>query len=133
VKTKNHLVMLLLAFVAWGAFYLIGLLSHYFTDWSAGEKMLITWMGFFSILPFICVIVNIFLEGDHLKKSLWLAFYASVILFIFDFITVGLIENNGIRFLISHWYLTVGYIEAWVVMPLTGYALKTLEKRLQLN
>ncbi|MBN2039669.1 MAG: hypothetical protein JW864_06485 [Spirochaetes bacterium] len=130
MKIKNHFIMLLLAGVAWGAFYLTGLLSNYFTDWSAGEKMLITWIAFFSILPFICIMVNIFLEGDHVKKSIWLAFYASVCLFVFDFIVVGLIEGKGIGFLISHWYLTAGYIEAWAVMPLTGYAMKKFEDRM---
>ncbi len=132
MKAKNHFIMFLVVFIAWGVFYLIGLPSNYFSDWSSAEKMLLVWMGFFSLLPFFCVMLNIFLEGDYLKKSIWVAFYASVVLFIFDFIVVGLIEKNGIRFLISHWWLSIGYIEAWIVMPLIGYAMKKYEQKLRI-
>ncbi|NNF97876.1 MAG: hypothetical protein HKM93_00715 [Desulfobacteraceae bacterium] len=123
MNIKKHLVLITVVCVAWAVFYLIGLSSDYFLTWTTAEQMLITWMGFFSILPFFCFFVVVFLGGDYFKTSLWFAFYASVELFAFDYVVVGLIEGQGLGFLMSHWYLTIGYFEAWIVMPLVGSAL----------
>jgi hypothetical protein len=127
MNIKKHLILAAVAVLAWAAFYLIGLSSDYFLNWSTAEKILITWMGFFSILPLICFLLVVFLGGDYFKTSLWVAFYASVGPFILDCLVVGLIKGKGISFLISHWYLTIGYLEALVVMPLVGFALKKLK------
>ena len=91
------------------------------------EKVLITWIGLFAIFPLFSFFLVIFIGGDYFKTSLWIALYASIGILILDYIVVGLIEGKGISFLISHWYLTVGYVEAIVVMPLVGLALKKLK------
>lgn len=129
MNIKKHLILITVACLAWAAFYLIGLPSDYFLSWSSAEKILITWMGFFAILPLICTLVVVFLGGDYFRTSVWLALYASFGLFILDFLVVGLVEGKGISFLISHWYLTIGYIEALVVMPLVGLALKKFKEK----
>lgn len=127
---KKHLILTAVAFLAWAAFYLIGLSSDYFLSWSTAEKILITWIGFFAIFPLICFFLVVFLEGDYFKTSLWVALYASVGPFIFDSIVVGFIGGKGMSFLISHWYLTIGYLEALIVMPLVGFALKKFRKEI---
>ncbi len=124
MNLKKHLIMITVAFLGWFAFYLIGLPSDYFLNWSTAEKILITWMGFFAIFPLFCFFMVIFIGGDYFKISLWFALYASVGIFILDFLVVGLIGGKGFSFLITHWYLTIGYIEAFVVIPLMGLALK---------
>lgn len=129
MNSKKHLILITVTFLAWAAFYLIGLSSDYFLNWSTAEKILITWMGFFAILPLFCFFLVVFLSGDYFKTSLWVAFYASVGLFVLDYLVVGLIEGKGISFLISHWYLTIGYLEALVVMPLVGLALKKFKEK----
>jgi hypothetical protein len=126
MNIKKHLILITVVFLGWAAFYLIGLPFDYFLYWSTAEKILITWMGFFAIFPFFCVFLVVFLGGDYFKTSLWVAFYASVGPLILDCLVVGLIEGKGANFLISHWYLTIGYLEALVVMPLTGLALKKI-------
>ncbi len=71
----------------------------------------------------------VFFGDDYFKTSLWVAFYCSVELFILDYLVVGLIEGEGIGFLISHWILTIGYVEVWVIMPLIGLALKKFKEK----
>jgi hypothetical protein len=129
MNIKKHLILIIGFFLGWAAFYLIGSPSDYFLSWSTAEKILITWMAFFSILPLGCFILVVFLGGDYFKTSLWVAFYASVEVFILDYLVIGLIEGEGISFLISHWVLTIGYLEALVVIPLVGLALKKFKEQ----
>jgi hypothetical protein len=131
MNSKKHLILITVAVLGWFAFYLSGLPSDYFLNWSTVEKTFITWMGFFAILPLFCFFLVVFVGGNYFKTSLWVAFYASVGPFLLDSLVVGLIEGKGMSFLISHWYLTIGYVEALVVMPLVGLALKKFSDRLE--
>ncbi len=124
MNIKKHLILITITFLAWAAFYLMGLPFDYFLSWSTAEKIIVLWMGFFAMFPLGCFILVVFLGGDYFKTSLWVAFYFSVEVFILDYWVVGLIEGKGISFLISHWGLTIGYLEAIVVIPLVGLALK---------
>lgn len=54
MNLKKHLTLIGVSFLIWGAFYLIGLSSDYFLNWSTAEKMLITRVGLFAIFPLIC-------------------------------------------------------------------------------
>lgn len=126
---KNHFIMILIAFAGWLIFYLIGLPSNYYLDWSNAEKILLLFIGFFAIFPFITFMVIILLDGDYFLLSIWLAFYASVSAFILDLILVGFIQGKGFGFLLSHWVLTIGYIETIIIVPLIGYTLKKFKKK----
>lgn len=129
MNSKKHLILITVTILGWAVFYLIGLSSDYYLTWSAAEKILILWLGFFSILPLICFLLVVFLGGDYFKTSLWVAFYASAGLCILDYLVVGLIEGKGINFLISHWPQSIGYLEALVVMPLVGFALNKFKEK----
>ena len=131
MNSKMHLILAAVTFLGWFTFYLIGLSSDYFLNWSAAEQTFITWMAFFAILPLFCFCVVVFVGRDFFKTSLWFASYASMGPFLLDYLVVGLIEGKGMSFLISHWYLTIGYVEALVVMPLVGLALKKFSDRLR--
>jgi hypothetical protein len=124
MNIKNHLIMIIIVIFGWLLFYLIGLPFNYFLDWSNSEKMLLVLIGGFAILPVFTFIIIILLDGDYFLLSIWVAIYASAGLFIIDFIVVGLIQGYGLGFLISHWVLSIGYIEALIIMPLIGYSLK---------
>lgn len=128
---KKHLIIFIVAFAGWLGFYLMGMPFNYFIDWSIGEKILIAWMGFFAILPLFCFFLVVFLGGDYFKTSRWVALYAALLPFILDTVIVGLIQGKGMGFLVSHWYLTIGYFEALIVMPLTGLALKKLKENIK--
>lgn len=86
---------------------------------------------FFSVIPVVCGILLLFLGGNYIKTSLWVAFYASVPLFITDYIIIGLIKGEGITFLFSHWYLSIAYLYVWIELPIIGLALKKLKNKFE--
>jgi len=83
-----------------------------------------------GIVPVIAIIVLSFLNGTFLKASVWFAFYASLPLFILDYIFAGIIDGEGLHFLVSHWYLTLGYFAVWIELPLIGKSLERLSLKI---
>jgi len=128
MNKKRHIVLLLVSFSAWLGFFLLGLPSNYFVDWSVAEKILLSLITAFSIVPYISYFVLSFLGKDYFKTSIWFSFYASVLVFLLDYIVVGLIQGNGIGFLLSHWPSTIGYFYVWISIPLVGFALERSSK-----
>jgi hypothetical protein len=126
MSIKNHAIMFLSCFLAWLIFYLIGYPSNYFMEWDLAEKVLLTLVGFFALFPFLGCVILLFLRGNFFKNSFYFAFYGSIPLFIFDFIVVGILQKHGFSFLTSHWYLTIGYMEAWIIFPIIGWALSVV-------
>ena len=126
---RNHLILFIVTFFAWAAFYLLGLPFNYFVDWDLAEKILLSLVTAFAIVPYIAFFVLLFLGEDYFKTSIWFAIYASLLVFVLDFIVVGLIEGSGINFIISHWTSTLGYLYVWISIPLVGFALKTISKK----
>lgn len=125
MKTRHHLILATISIVLWLLFYLAGLPSDYFQDYGSKEILTVLLVSFFGVIPFIAVVVLTFIKVPFLKASVWFAFYTSLPLFIFDYIIVGIIAGEGLGFLVSHWYLTLGYFAVWVELPLIG---KTLEQ-----
>ena len=130
MKLKNHLITAITVFITWGAFYLVGIPSHYFSDLSLTEYIIITCIAVYSVFPLTCAMLVIFFDGDYVKSSLWVALYASALPFLLDYLIVGIIGHAGIYFLVSHWWLTAGYIGAWISIPLTGIAMKKFSERI---
>ncbi len=126
MNVKKHLIMFLVGFFGWLFFFFLGYPSDYFTEWSLAEKIMLSLITIFAVLPFLGSLVVIFLGGNYIKIALWMAFYASVPLFIYDYITVGIIQGQGLYFLKSHWYITVAYFYVWIELPLIGLALRKL-------
>lgn len=126
MNAKKHLIMFFVGFFGWLFFFLLGYPSNYFTEWNLAEKIMFSVITFFAVVPFLGCLVLIFLESNYLHTAFWMAFYASVPLFIFDFITVGIVQGQGILFLKSHWYITIAYFYVWIELPLIGLALQKL-------
>ena len=121
---KKHLTLLLITFLAWLGFYLLGLPSNYYIDWSLTELILLSLITFFAVVPLIGVVALILMGGDLVRTSVWFAFYASVPLFIYDFVVAGMLGGEGLHFLVSHWYISLGYLYVWIELPLIGLALQ---------
>jgi hypothetical protein len=58
--------------------------------------------------------------GRGLEVCLWLAFYISVPLFIYDLVYCGWYLGHSVFFLTKYWYLTVYYILPWILFPPMG-------------
>ena len=128
MSIRRHFILLGITFFAWAMYYLLGLPFNYFVDWNVAEKTLLSLISAFAIIPYLAFFVLFFLGSDYLKTSIWFAFYASVLVYILDFIVVGLIEGNGIHFVISHWPQTLGYLYVWISIPLVGSVLERISR-----
>jgi hypothetical protein len=125
MKIRYHLLFAGICILLWAGFYILGLPYNYFQDFSKEAMFLLLLSTFLVVVPIIAVILLAFIKVTFLRASVWLAFYSSVPAFILDFIFVGLVEGEGLHFLASHWYLTLGYFVVWIELPLIG---KSLEK-----
>lgn len=127
MNIRNHAILLLVGILAWSFFYLIGLPSDYFTEWSLADQILISLITFFAVVPVVGFLVLLFLGGDYVKIALWAAFYVSVPLFVLDYVVVGVFKGEGFHFVISHWYISIAYLYVWIELPIIGLALKRLK------
>ena len=127
---KKHLLLFAVAFIGWLVFFVLGYKSNYYTDWSIESLMLFCFIIVFGMIPVISTVLIILLGENYIRNSIWVAFYGSVVLFIFDFLVVGIIQGYGISFLTSHWLLSFGYLIFWI-SPFFGYVLKRFKESLQ--
>ena len=126
MNTKKHLLFFGLTFGMWLLFYIIGMPFNYFLDFSVNELINLTLIGAFGAIPFFALFTLSIFGRNYVKESFWLAFYASVPLFFYDYIIIGIIHGEGLNFLRTHWILTVGYLEVWIIIPAFGLILSKL-------
>ncbi len=127
MNRKDHIVLISVVAFAWLGFLLIGIPTEYFQNSLSEIKMLLSLLAFFSVIPFIGFFTMIFLKGNYYHISLWFAFYASVLIFILDFIYVGIVQGYGIDFVFSHWPQSIAYVYVWINLPLVGVAMKRIQ------
>ncbi len=131
MKRNHHILAVLVMLFIWGLFYTAGIPGNYYMTWDTTSLILLTFLAVFAIVPFVGGVTLIILPGSFRRNSFWIAFYASMIPFLMDFILVGLIGGKGGAFLLSHWFLTLGYIYVWLIIPLVGLCLQTFQRRLK--
>jgi hypothetical protein len=49
--------------------------------------------------------------------ALWIAFYFTVPLFVYDYVYCGLFLGFGTQFILEYWYLSVYYVIPWILGP----------------
>jgi hypothetical protein len=54
---------------------------------------------------------------QRMQVALWIAFYFTVPLGVYDYVYCGLLLGFGVQFLVDFWYLTVYYVIPWVLAP----------------
>lgn len=130
MKTRHHLLLAVISISLWAGFYLAGIPFNYFQNFSKELTFILVLCSFFCLLPVIAIVVFALIDVPYLKASVWAAFYGSVPLFILDYIFVGLVGGEGLHFLISHWYLTLGYFVVWIIFPLIAKSLEKLSLKI---
>ena len=127
---RGHLRIFLIATVVWAAFWVAGLPSYY-------QQYSVNFMGWFAtlLLLFIPAILYRVLRPVHPKRrmatALWLAFYFTVPLALYDWLYCGLYLGHGIQFLTRYWYLTVYYAIPWILLPLVAFHLNSISADLR--
>ncbi len=131
MKVKQHIILFSIALVVWIGFYALGLPSEYYTKWRTAEKILLTIVTFFGVLPFIAASVLILMKEDYIKVSIWFAFYASIVIMILDVFTEKVIFGIEGNYFLIYWPQTLAYIYAWIIIPFVGLLLKRLTENIK--
>lgn len=100
---------------------LAGLPSDYYQTWSFQAQVWLSVFAFFMIIPIAYIILKMVWQENFVKSSLWCAFYASVPIFIYDYVYAGLLNDLGLSYVFSHWYLTLFYFIVWIEIPSMGF------------
>lgn len=116
---KTHLALLLMSFVTWGFFVLLGL-PDYYQSWPFSAKVAICIAVTILYLPLAPFILRQMDNKDYVINSLWLALYLTLPLFIDDYVFIVLIGGDDLSFIFRYWYLSFFYCSFWVQFPLTA-------------
>ncbi|MBY8981855.1 MAG: hypothetical protein KGD57_02840 [Candidatus Lokiarchaeota archaeon] len=122
--TTKHITTILITFVVWFIFMLLGLPSDYYQDLPLVIVVCVCIFAFFVIMGIDFIILKRVWKEAFFKNSFWVAFYASIPLVFYDYIYVGLIKGMGLNFLVSHWYLTIFYFLVWIEIPFIGWIMQ---------
>ena len=130
MKARQHFLLAVISILLWAGFYILGLQNNYFQDFSSESLLVLLFSSLLGVIPVIAIVVLAFIKVPFFKASVWFAFYGSLPLFILDYIFVGIIKGEGLHFLVSHWYLTLGYFAVWIELPLIGKSLEKLSLKI---
>lgn len=112
----KHIRLLINVTICWLVFVLIGL-PNYYQNWP------FTGLLYFCILVYFVVGIAIYLmtrryEGYLFRRALWVAFYITVPLALYDYVYVQLIRGESFELLNRFWYLAIFYVVPWFQAPL---------------
>lgn len=122
LSVKQHALLMILSFLAWLLFLIFGIPSNYYLDYSVKTRILIAIATFLFFIPPITYLIFKYMTNVNLfKLSLYFSLYATIGIFVFDFLYCGLYQGYGLGFLKSHWLQTSGYFFPWFEIPVIGY------------
>ena len=116
MSKRHHFRLLGLATLVWAGFLLAGL-PEYYRQYSFG------WTVAFGLLVLIPISVVLYRALGRvpsrlrMQVALWIAFYFTVPLALYDYVYCGLVLGFGVRFLLEFWLLTVYYFIPWLLAP----------------
>ncbi len=116
MNRRAHLRLLLVATIAWAAFWMAGLPSYY----QQYSQTVMIWFDTLVLIPLSAVFLVVLSRAPRNRRttlSLWIAFYFTVPLAIYDWIYCGLFLGHGLGFLLRYWYLSVYYVVPWPLLP----------------
>ncbi|MBW1741815.1 MAG: hypothetical protein JRJ47_00095 [Deltaproteobacteria bacterium] len=122
MKIQHHIRIFLIATVVWAGFWVAGLPDYY-------QQYSLCFTAIFLILVLVPIWAVIYYVLKRVKPrrrlalALWLSFYFTVPLAVYDFLYCGLYLGEGMKFLVTYWYLTIYYIIPWVLLPLVAMRL----------
>lgn len=127
---KNHLQLLLMSFITWGFFVIVGL-PDYGQSWSFNFTVFAVIVITVIYVPIgKLIIIKMFPGQEYFINSIWLAIYLTIPLFIYDTLFIGVIGGEGMAFIPKYWYLTFFYFSFWIQFPIIGLL---MEKNTHIN
>lgn len=132
MRRSKHLSLLFQASSVWLLFWLAGLPSNYFRDYSAVT------MGVASVLISVATSLAAvwLLRGGRnetrMSRAFWLSFYYTVPFAIYDYLYCGWYLEHGPSYLTIYWYLSIFYITPWLTFLPTAMLISN-DKTRQIN
>ena len=77
----------------------------------------------------MCFVLRRTKRRRRLKVALWLAFYFTVPLAMYDWLYCGIYLGHGAGFIGRFWYLSVYYAIPWIVFPLIAVGIRSDRSR----
>jgi hypothetical protein len=119
---RGHIRLFLIATVVW-ALFLIGGMPSYYKQYSTLCMVLFDIVVLLPITAVVYLVLRGVRQERRLQVSVWIAFYFTLPLAIYDWLYCGVHLGHGMQFLIRYWYLSVYYIIPWVLMPMVALVL----------
>ena len=122
---RGHIGVLLIATVVWAGFWIAGLPSYY----QQYSNLLMIWFDSLVLIPIAGIVYFVLRRVQPEKRltiALWLAFYFTVPLAVYDWLYCGLYLGHGVQFVSRYWYLSVYYAIPWVLLPLMAFFLNRM-------
>jgi len=119
---RGHIRLLLIATLVWAAF-LSGGLPSYYQQYSTLFMVLFDIVVLVPITAVVYLVLRSIRHERRLKVSVWIAFYFTVPLAIYDWLYCGVYLGHGMQFLSRFWYLSVYYAIPWILMPMVALVL----------
>ena len=120
MSASMHCRLIAYSFVTWLSFYLIGL-PDYYQSWPFWGKVVLCVLVTLLYFPVTAYSLRTFWDdGAYTKNALWLAFYLTLPLFVYDYLLLAVYKELGIMFVVPYWYLTLFYFSFWVQFPLVA-------------
>lgn len=128
MRPKTHLHLFIQASVIWLVFWLGGW-PHYYQQY---PPVLVGVACTVLSVVFSLLALAILLRSkpeNRMSKALWLSFYYSVPLAVYDIAYCAVYLGLGMGYLVSHWYLTVFYVSIWLTFVPTALLLRSVALR----
>ena len=125
---SRHVSLATMATSMWTLFYLAGLSSNYYLDWSWAAQL---WLIVF--IPTLMLMAIVYLRIRRMRRPIHeaclSAFYFTAPFFAYDWIVLGVHEQRGWDFLSTHWYLTAFYFTPWLTLPPVGVIVSAMSRK----
>jgi len=116
MTARAHRRLFLLGTLAWVAFWVLGLPSYYQQYSTAAMVWFVALL--LPPLTWLCVhVLRRVAPERRMRLALWMAFYFTVPLAVYDGLYCGVFLEHGFGFLSRYWYLTIYYVIPWLVLP----------------
>lgn len=117
MRPNQHWHLFCLATTWWTLFFIAGLNTDYF---QTAPLWFVLVVG--ELLPAIALAYFGWRRCTRNPQlawatALWIGFYMTVPLFVYDYLYLANYQGRGLSFLRTHWYLTSFYVIPWIILP----------------
>jgi len=116
MNKRHHIRLWILATAVWAGF-LLGGLPDYYQQYSTGFMLGFVLLVLLPIALVLYFVLRRQAPRGRMTVALWIAFYFTVPLALYDWLYCGLRLGHGIAFVSEFWYLTVYYAIPWLLAP----------------